>query len=184
MGSAKYPPCMAATGDPYKILGLGPEASDQQIRAAYHRLVQANHPDHNEGSPDSARRFEEIQEAYSRIRELRASRPAPAPPPAASEASDPAVEARLADMERKVRDAHAARERARRAAAEAAAANDKRPSDEELGYVHTDDSFGKILADAEAELTQRLSGAKDHPAGGRVANLLEELAARLRGKEH
>ena len=66
------------------------------------------------------------------------------PPP-----TDPDLEQRLAAMERDLREAHRARERARRAAAEAAAtaSQRERPSDEELGYIKTDDSFGKILAD-------------------------------------
>jgi len=55
-------------------------------------------------------------------------------------------------MERDLREkARAARERAQRAAREAAAAaarsKRERPSDEELGYIKTDDSFGRILAD-------------------------------------
>ncbi len=52
-------------------------------------------------------------------------------------------------MERDLREkARAARERAQRAAREAAsAAKSKRASDEELGYIKTDDSLGKILAD-------------------------------------
>jgi curved DNA-binding protein CbpA len=175
---------MAATSDPYKVLGLGPEASDEQLRSAYHRLVQANHPDHNQGSAESARRFEEIQEAYSRIRELRASRPArEAPPP--SPAGDPEVDSRLADLERQVREAAAARERAQRAAAEATAAAEERerPSDEELGYVRTDDSFAKILDDAGKELTDRLSGAQEHPVGRRLTDLIDELAAKLKRED-
>ena len=165
--------------DPYKILGVGPGASDDQIRAAYRRLVQANHPDHNEGSVEAARRFEEIQEAYARIRSLRSSRPVETQP-APNATADPDLEAHLANIERQVRDAHAARERARRAAAEAAPAAPKRPSDEELGYIKTDDSFGKILADAEAQLSERLAGAGDHPAGRRISKLVDELARKLR----
>ena len=69
-----------------------------------------------------------------------------APPPP----TDPDLERRLADLERDLREkARAARERAQRAAREAAAAaKPKRASDEELGYIKTDDTFGKILADA------------------------------------
>jgi curved DNA-binding protein CbpA len=174
---------MASSDDPYKVLGVAPEATEEQIRAAYHRLVQLHHPDHNQGSAESARRFEEIQEAYSRIRSLRSSRPpVEQPPPAA--AADPELEARLADLEAQVRRAKAKRERARRkAAAEARAATmggSPRASDEELGYVKTDDTFGKVLADAEAELTKRLAGARDHPAGRRVGELIDELSERLR----
>jgi molecular chaperone DnaJ len=62
-------------GDPYQVLGVGREASDQEVRSAYRRLVQLHHPDHNGGSAESERRFEEVQEAYARIRELRARGP-------------------------------------------------------------------------------------------------------------
>ncbi|MGB9185891.1 MAG: J domain-containing protein, partial [Solirubrobacteraceae bacterium] len=61
--------------DPYEILSIRASASDAELRAAYRRAVQRHHPDHNGGSPESARRFEEIQEAYARIRALRATRP-------------------------------------------------------------------------------------------------------------
>jgi curved DNA-binding protein CbpA len=153
---------MAARADPYVVLGVRTDASDQEIRSAYRRLVQLHHPDHNNGSADSERRFEEVQEAYARIRELRArgakprsgaAQPPPPPP------SDPDLDARLKDMERDLREAHLARERARKAAAEAAAAatQRKRPSDEELGYIKTDDSFSKIFADAGAALSEQLA---------------------------
>jgi hypothetical protein len=169
---------MAAASDPYKVLGVSPEASEDQIRATYRRLVQLHHPDHNQGSPEAAHRFEEIQEAYARIRSLRAHVPAGEPPPADP---DPDLEARLEDLEHQVRKAHAARERARRAAAEATADRPRRPSDEELGYVKTDDSFAKILADAEAELSNRLAGARERPAGRRIGRLIDELTGKLKG---
>jgi curved DNA-binding protein CbpA len=170
---------MAAASDPYEVLGISPEASEDQLRDAYRRLVLAYHPDHNQGSEESARRFEEIQEAYTRIRGLRTRRPAAEPPPSPP---DPALDHRLTDLEQQVRRAHAAREQARRTAAEAAANEPRRPSDEELGYVTTDDSFGKILADAEAELSQRLAGASEHPVGKRVGELIDELTVKLKGK--
>ena len=59
-------------GDPYLVLGVRADASDQEVRSAYRRLVQLHHPDHNDGSAESERRFEEVQEAYAQIRELRA----------------------------------------------------------------------------------------------------------------
>ena len=166
--------------DPYAALGLSPGASDAEIRSAYRHLVQLHHPDHNQGSAESARRFEEIQEAYARVRELR-GRPEPTAKTSPQSAGDRDVEARLADLERELRLAQEARERARRAAAEAAAsAAPERPSDEELGYVTTDDSFAKILADARSEFADRFSEDPEQPAGERVAGLLDELAARLR----
>lgn len=179
--------------DPFRVLGVSRNAPDAEIRAAYRRLVQLHHPDHNGGSAESARRFEEVQDAYAEIKRIRRTggetrRTAAPPPPRASEAD---VEAQLADLERQVREAHEARERARRAAAEAAARaaaqrQRRRPSDEELGYVHTDDTFSKLLADARSELAARinegLDDAQTHPAARRVSDLIDELAAKLTGE--
>src|ERR1700759_2663743 len=104
--------------DPYKTLGVDPGATDTELRSAYHRLVQLHHPDHNGGSAESARKFEEGQDAYARIREQR--EPAPATPKHSSESAppkvDPDVESRIADLERELKKAQAARERAMRAA--------------------------------------------------------------------
>ncbi len=178
--------------DPYQVLGVRRDASDGEVRAAYRRLVQRYHPDHNAGSVDSARRFEEVQDAYSRIRELRAKAPPrrQAPPASGARArapragpappttpTDPAIESRLADLERAVREAHEAREGARRAAREAAAkaTERERPSDEELGYVTTDDSFTKIFDDALSQLSHKLAGARETPIGKRVEDLIEDL---------
>ncbi|MGB0093634.1 MAG: J domain-containing protein, partial [Solirubrobacteraceae bacterium] len=58
--------------DPYQTLGVGPTVSDRELRSAYRRLVLLHHPDHNGGSAESARRFEEIQEAYAQVTRLRA----------------------------------------------------------------------------------------------------------------
>jgi curved DNA-binding protein CbpA len=130
-------------------------ATAAEIRAAYRRLVQLHHPDHNGGSAESARRFEEVQEAYATVIASRRAAPDVEAPPVAG---DPDVEARVADLERQVREANAARERARRAAREAAAQTEQRATDEELGYVTTDDSFSKVMADALDELASRLKG--------------------------
>ena len=51
---------MAAASDPYKLLGVSSDASEDQLRDAYRRLVRIHHPDHNHGSVQSARRFEEV----------------------------------------------------------------------------------------------------------------------------
>jgi hypothetical protein len=122
--------------------------------------VQLHHPDHNNGSPESARRFEEVQDAYAAIqRERQRTPPTRAAPPPPPPAGSPDVERRLADIEHELREkAKAARERAQRAARAAAAAatssKTDRPSDEELGYVKTDDSLGKILADGLDEFAE------------------------------
>jgi hypothetical protein len=171
---------MARRGrDPYETLGVSGNVSDDELRAAYRHLVQLHHPDHNNGSPQSAKRFEDVQEAYAEIRRLRQQAP-PADDEPPRVKVDPDVEARLADLERELRDAQAARERARRAAAEAAAASYKRPSDEELGYVRTDDTLSKLLDDARTELADRLSGAREHSIAKRVTDLIDELASKRR----
>jgi hypothetical protein len=90
------------------------------------------------------------------------------------------VEARIADLEREVREAQQARDAARKAAREAAreaAARPSpgRPSDDELGYVTTDDSFGKIISDVVDELADGLAGARRHPAAQRLRDLIDRL---------
>lgn len=195
--------------DPYDVLGVSPTSSEAELRAAYRKLVQRHHPDHNGGSPESARKFEEVQEAYARVREMHAAgaihnagmRAAGAGPTGARSTGDAGLEARLVDLERQVREAQAARAKAEAAAADArrrarAAAGDARQraghaSDEELGYVTTDDSFSKILDDAasklgtwlseaESQVSDRVADAQRHPARKRVTNLIEELERRLR----
>jgi curved DNA-binding protein CbpA len=160
--------------DPYRTLGISPDASDDELVSAFRRLVKLHHPDHNGGSAEAARRFEEVQDAYARIRELRRTAPhGDQPPPRVS--VDPDIEARMADLDRQVREAHMARERARQTSREAAAQAEERPSDAELGYVTTDDSFSKIFADARSELSGLASQARDHPITQRVADLIDEL---------
>jgi curved DNA-binding protein CbpA len=172
--------------DPYATLGVSPAASDAELRAAYRRLVQLHHPDHNGGSRESALRFEAVQAAYAQVRALRATgashatRGAQAPPYAA----DPGLDSRLADMEEELRAAQAAREKARQAVREAAAAAEPRPraTDEELGYIKTDDSFSKILADAASELSEHLSEAREHGVPKRLSDLIDELGSKLTGE--
>ena len=167
--------------DPYKTLGVSPDASDDVVRTMYRRLVQLHHPDHNGGSAEATRRFEEIQDAYAQITKLRKMAPH-VQQTQAREPADPEVESRLADIERQVREAHTAREQALRAAREAAVQTERRPSDEELGYVTTDDSFSKVLADARREIAERFAEGKRHPATKRVTDLIDELASKLGGE--
>jgi len=173
--------------DPYEVLGVTPGVSDEGLRTAYRRLVQLHHPDHNAGSPESARRFEEVQDAYAQIRQIRRAGPSDSRWPPRPTA-DPGVDSRMADLEREVREAHLAREKARRAAREAAAQastrpqTGTRPSQEELGYVTTDDSFSKILADARSEVSDLLAQAGEHPRAKRVTDLIDELVSKLDGE--
>jgi curved DNA-binding protein CbpA len=155
--------------DPYAVLGVSPGVSSDELHDAYRLLVKRWHPDRNGGSAESTRKFQEIQQAYELIRSGKA-RPRPAPPPRDHDS----VETRMADLERELREM---REKARRAAREAVddATGKQRPTDEELGYYTTDDSFGAILGDLKDEVTEKLSGARHHPAVKRVADMVDGL---------
>jgi hypothetical protein len=98
---------------------------------------------------------------------------------------DPDIEQRIANLERELREkARAAREKAQRAAREAAASasakKPKRPSDEELGIFHTDDSIGKILHDAREEFSRRFDEVREEPVTHRAADLLDDIASWLK----
>jgi curved DNA-binding protein CbpA len=158
--------------DPYRVLGVRPGVSSEELHDAYRELVKKWHPDRNGGSAESTRRFQEIQEAYEAVRSGKV-RPRPAPPPQRDDAS---VASRMADIERELRDARdRARTAARDAMRDARGDGGRRPTDEELGYYTTDDSFGKILADVKDEVAEKLSHAREHPAVKRVADLVDGL---------
>lgn len=48
----------------YEILKVSPKASRAEIKSAYRRLARKLHPDVNNGSEETARKFAEIAEAY------------------------------------------------------------------------------------------------------------------------
>lgn len=51
--------------DPYKALGVQPNASDAEIKKAYRRLAQEFHPDRNPGDAAKEKRFKDISAAYN-----------------------------------------------------------------------------------------------------------------------
>lgn len=56
--------------DPYKVLGVSPSASDDQIKEAYKELVRKFHPDQYQGMPISdvaEEKMAEINQAYDEI---------------------------------------------------------------------------------------------------------------------
>ncbi len=50
--------------DPYKVLGVSPSASDEEIKKAYRTLAKKYHPDLNPGDEVAAQRMNEINAAY------------------------------------------------------------------------------------------------------------------------
>ena len=54
--------------DPYKVLGVSPNASDEEIKQAYRALAKKYHPDRNPGDAEAARRMQQINAAYEQIK--------------------------------------------------------------------------------------------------------------------
>lgn len=54
--------------DPYKVLGVSPDASDEEVKQAYRRLAKKYHPDLNPGDAEAAKRMQEVNAAYEQIK--------------------------------------------------------------------------------------------------------------------
>ncbi len=50
--------------DPYEVLGVARDASEQQIKKAFRQLARELHPDVNAHDPDAEEKFKEAAEAY------------------------------------------------------------------------------------------------------------------------
>ncbi|WP_315111595.1 DnaJ domain-containing protein [Clostridium intestinale] len=55
--------------DPYKVLGVSPDASDEEIAKSYRKLAKKYHPDLNQGNEEAARKMSEINSAYNQIKQ-------------------------------------------------------------------------------------------------------------------
>jgi len=54
--------------DPYEVLGVPRDASDEEIKKAYRALAKKYHPDLNPGDKEAEKRMKEINDAYDRIK--------------------------------------------------------------------------------------------------------------------
>ncbi len=53
--------------DPYEVLGVSRDASDDAIKKAYRKLARDHHPDRNPGDKQAEAKFKEIQDAYDTL---------------------------------------------------------------------------------------------------------------------
>ena len=56
------------TKDPYQVLGVSPDASDEEIKKAYRDLTKKYHPDLNPGDQQAADKMHEVNAAYDAIK--------------------------------------------------------------------------------------------------------------------
>ena len=54
--------------DPYKVLGVSRDASDEEIKQAYRRLAKKYHPDRNPGDTEAAKKMQQVNAAYEQIK--------------------------------------------------------------------------------------------------------------------
>ena len=54
--------------DPYQILGVSRNASDEEIKQAYRRLAKKYHPDFNPGDTEAAKKMQQVNAAYEQIK--------------------------------------------------------------------------------------------------------------------
>ncbi|MEJ2535778.1 MAG: DnaJ domain-containing protein, partial [Calditrichia bacterium] len=58
-----------AKRDYYEILGVGRNATPDQIKTAYRKLAMEYHPDRNQGDKEAENKFKELSEAYEVLRD-------------------------------------------------------------------------------------------------------------------
>ena len=61
--------------DPYKVLGVSPDASDEEIKKAYRKLAKQYHPDLNPGDPVAAKKMQQVNAAYEQIKNPEKAQP-------------------------------------------------------------------------------------------------------------
>ncbi|KAL4446217.1 hypothetical protein ABPG77_003024 [Micractinium sp. CCAP 211/92] len=53
----------------YSVLGVSRDANDSEIKKKYYQLAKKYHPDTNQGDPEAAKKFQEVQRAYDTLRD-------------------------------------------------------------------------------------------------------------------
>lgn len=54
--------------DPYKVLGISPSASEEEVTRAYRKLAKKYHPDLNPGDKAAEQKMREVNAAYEQIK--------------------------------------------------------------------------------------------------------------------
>ena len=54
--------------DPYQVLGISRNASDEEIKQAYRKLAKKYHPDRNPGDAEAAKKMQQVNAAYEQIK--------------------------------------------------------------------------------------------------------------------
>ena len=55
--------------NPYEVLGVARDASDADIKKAYHKLVMKYHPDKNPGDKSAEEKFKEVNNAFDILKD-------------------------------------------------------------------------------------------------------------------